>query len=58
MHLLDSSSHGISQVNDVATVGLELFSVQDVWVRGGRLKVHGVLSVNTGAVKLELDLWE
>lgn len=41
-HLLDSPSYGISPVNDVATVKVELFSVQDVWVGGGRLKVHGV----------------
>lgn len=55
-HLLDSPSQGISRVNDVATVELELFSVQGVWARGGRSKVRGVLNVNTGALKLELDL--
>lgn len=41
-HLLDSPSPGIWPVNDVATVRVELFSVQAVWVGGGRLEVHRV----------------
>lgn len=60
-YLLDSTPCGISQVNDVATLKLELFPVLDCVTgvhAGQRRTAEGApaVKIDTGAVKLKLDL--